>query len=128
MTPSSSSPTPTSRLSPAADRRLRITGGLLLVCLAIVLGAQNVHQAATERQRAACQAQVNNAFAKITLLRGRLADQDRQANRTLLEAVARATDRTQIRNAEHAYLTTQHRLDIQRKQNPYPQLPAQRCG
>lgn len=101
--------------------------GVVVLLLAIGMGAQYAIQTTHERKVAQCQARVNNAFAVVLKLRGDLADADRAANRTLLESVAKAKTAADVREAELTYLRTQTRLDRERTAHPYPQLPAKAC-
>lgn len=97
---------------------------ILIVILAVGMGAEYAWQTTEERSIVECQARINRAFSEAFAARGYLADQDRAANRRLLEAIAKATTREQVRVAEHTYLATQRRLDRQRDAHPYPKVPA----
>lgn len=98
--------------------------GIFVLLLAIGMGVQYAWQTASERRIVECQARINRAFSEALAARGYLADQDRTANRHLLEAIAKATTPGQVRRAEHTYLATQRRLDRQRDAHPYPRIPA----
>lgn len=96
--------------------------GILIVVLAIGMGAEYAWQTASERRIVECQARINLAFSRVLKARGDLSDADRAANRKLLEAIAQATTPGQVRKAEHTYLATQRRLDRERDAYPYPKI------
>lgn len=105
----------------------RISVAWIVVAMGLVLGGvelwQNVHYSHVVE----CQAQINRTFSEITKARGEFAEQDREANRRLLESVVNAHGHEDVKQAMQTYLATERQLDAKRRAHPYPSLPRESC-
>jgi hypothetical protein len=136
----------------------RIVVGIALILIAAAAAAGGSVEAVQQRQQAVaihqgnerqqritgCQIRFNNAYAQVTLLRGRLSDQDRAATKAFNDATASlinfvftarpGTSRAQVaaqyaryKTAAAAYQRTEARITAMRAANPFPQLPSAAC-
>lgn len=124
--------------------QIRRAGGIALVVIAVAAAtggsieayqqdqqAAAIHQGAARQQRVtACQVAFNNAYAAVTVARGKLGDQDRAATAALINTVFTAAGpgaRATVLAAYQQYKAAEARITAERAAHPFPALPSAAC-
>lgn len=102
--------------------------GVVLIILALVSAFQLSYFSYHNRQVSSCQSRYNIAMAETLQTRSHYADQDRESLVTFIHRVSEAKSRTESRDALNDYLSTQERIDRERRSNPLPKLPPGKCS
>ena len=104
--------------SPGVTRVLQVVAALSLV-LALVVGYK-------QYSLASCLQEYQDASAASTMARAAAAEQDRQAQDKLFQAIA--GDPKHAIDALREYNASRDEADKKRKDNPPPEPPSLRCG
>ncbi|MFY1686508.1 hypothetical protein [Plantactinospora sp. WMMB782] len=106
----------------ALDSRTATRAVQLVAVVALLL---SIYIGIEQRQLTACLAEYNEANNRVTAARYQAAEQDRQAQDAMFRAVA--DDPRSALGQIRQYTELRAQSDEQRRQNPLPSPPSQRC-